>query len=474
MARQRHPTSMITLQQYIAAWIHLLLVWVHEFWDRCFGKELSFEDSSIKVRVGRPIAEGGFSVVLRATDITSPLSRGNNEYALKRIQCQDDETQQACLKEAQVHQELQRAQPHNAKYLMPLYGITWDNQVCYMLFPLLTHSLRAEVHRRIFINKDIFESRMAPWSESVVLQIFQHILQGVATMHAAGYSHCDIKLENILCKGSNVQHLTTPVLMDFGSVGPLSRALSTRQDVLDITEVASQHTTISYRPPELFSGELRVGDSDLDYTKVDVWSCGCVLFAILFGASPSESEFHRRTGRLQIVDCTQLKVLQDITKPPPDAPATKWYSSDLLALVEWILNKNRHERPTIAQVQVRVNYLLNPNGMDIEHPDTSFFASSPFNGRSMTYWRLYKGDRLRLAGAYFAHMDVNCPSHIEELMDKEENQGFIRCVLSQKWDWRKNEFAVLTDPLYWPTQLWHIGWSAPTQSSIQDMAILLL
>lgn len=383
MVRQRHTTTMITLQQYIATWIHKVICWLHEVWDRWFGQVLSFPDSSITVRVGRPIAEGGFSVVLRATDVTSPLSRGNNEYALKRIQCQDDETRQACLKEAQVHQELQRAQPHNAKYLMPLYGITWDNQTCYMLFPLLTHSLRAEVHRRIFINKDIFESRMAPWSESIVLQIFQHLLQAVATIHSAGYSHCDIKLENILCKGSNIQHLTTPVLMDFGSVGPLSRSLTTRQDVLEIAEIASQHTTISYRPPELFAGELRVGDVDLDYTKVDVWSCGCVLFAILFGASPTESEFHRRTGRLQIVDCTQLKVLQDVPKPSPDVPAAKWYSSDLIGLVEWILNKDRQERPTIAHVQSRVNYLLNPNGVDEE----DFFTSSPFpfNGRSMTY-----------------------------------------------------------------------------------------
>ena len=385
MGQRRQRTRMITLQQYILTWIHRLFGWFQELWDRWFGQVLSFEESSIKVRVGRPIAEGGFSVVFRATDITSPRGRGNIEYALKRIQCQDDETRQACLKEAQVHKELQKAQPHNGKYLMPLYGVTWDHQTCYMLFPLLTHSLRAEVHRRIFLNNDIFESRMAPWSESVVLQIFQHLLQAVATMHAAGYSHRDIKLENILCKGSNIQHLTTPVLMDFGSVGPLSRSLASRQDVLEIAEIASQHTTISYRPPELFAGELRVGDMDLDYTKVDVWSCGCVLFAILFGASPSESEFHRKTGRLQIVDCSQLKVLQNITEPPVDSPAAKWYSSDLMRLVEWILNKDRHERPSISQVQARVNYILNPKGTDVEDPDASFFVSSPFSGRSMTY-----------------------------------------------------------------------------------------
>ena len=386
MAR-RPKIIMITLQQYIVNWIHQLYAFVQALWDRWFGQILIFDDSFLKVRVGRPIAEGGFSVVLRATD----LNRGTNEYALKRIHCMDEETRQACRDEIQVHQELQKGQPQNAKYLMPLYGVTWENENtwCYMLFPLLQHSLRAEVHRRIFVNnKDIFESRMAPWSESVVLQIFQHLLQGVATMHGAGYAHCDIKLENILCKGSNVQHLICPVLMDFGSVGPLYRSLSSRQDVIEIAEIASQHTTVSYRPPELFPGEVRVGDVDLDYRKVDVWSCGCVLFAILFGASPSEAEFHRRTGRLQIVDCTQLKVLQELPKPSMDLPSAQWYSSDMWALIQWILNKNRHERPTIAQVQTRVAQLLNPHTMDAEAPDTSFFSDlrgNPFNERTKSY-----------------------------------------------------------------------------------------
>jgi serine/threonine kinase 16 len=398
---------MITLQQYILAWIHRLRVWFQELVDRFFGQVLSFEDSQIRVRVGRPLAEGGFSVVLRAVDLTQQQHTHHKvEYALKRIQCHDEETRQVCLHEAQVHQALQRAQPQNAKYLMPLYGMTWaddnNNRVCYMLFPLFPYSLRAEVHRRILNNPDVYENRRPPWnSESVVLQIFQHLLQAVATMHSLGYAHCDIKLDNILCKGSNVQHLTTPVLMDFGSARtPLHRSLRTRQDVLDVVDTASQHTTVSYRPPELFAGELRAGDdttsnsNDLDYAKVDVWSCGCVLFAILFGASPCESEFHRRTGRLQIVDCTQLKVLQDrLPQPPADLPPAHWYSPQLLQLVEWILTKDRHQRPTIPQVQARVNHLLNGNnghGGDIETQSSnpSFFETepfAPFNGRSMTY-----------------------------------------------------------------------------------------
>lgn len=376
---------MITLRQYIAAWIHAVLSWIQGLWDKFFGQILEFEESGLSVRVGQPLAEGGFSVVLRATDTNN---RGQ-VYALKRIRCHDPESVQNCEQEAQVHQSFQFGQPHNAKFLMPLYGITWaeQKQVCYMLFPIFPHSLRSEVNNRIFFKDHLsqkLDARMPPWSESVVLQIFQHLLQGVATMHTAGFSHRDIKLENILCKGCNVQHLTTPVLMDFGSAGPLSRPLKSRSDVLDIPEIASQHTTISYRPPELFPGELRVGEADLDYRKVDVWSCGCVLFAILYGASPFESEFNRRTGRINIVDCTQLRVLGDVPKPPSDTPPAKWYSAEIVELIDWILTKDRIMRPTIEQVQARVNLLLNPQSVDVEE-NLFDMRNAPFAGRSMTY-----------------------------------------------------------------------------------------
>jgi hypothetical protein len=87
--------------------------------------------------------------------------------------------------------------------------------------------------------------------------------------------------------------LTQPVLMDFvGIAGPLHRTVSTQCDVLEILEEASQHTTLSYQPLELFSGELWTssnssssirdnGDDVLDYTKCDMWMLGFTLFATL-------------------------------------------------------------------------------------------------------------------------------------------------------------------------------------------------
>lgn len=413
---------MITLQQYVMAWIQKLISFFRNLWDRLTGQVLTFEESGITVRVSsKPLAEGGFSVVFAAKDVRPP----HRPYALKRIRCHDAESRNACQREAQVHQRLQQAHPQNPQFLLPLYGVLWTNsstvsssrsaaEYCYMLFPMMPHSLRAEVNQKLFSEQrsNPFASKVSPWQESVILQVMDHVLEGVARMHQAGYSHRDIKLENILCQG--LHHLTRPVLMDFGSAGPLTRSLTSRQDVLDIAETAGEHTTISYRPPELFPGELRVvsntndPDALLDYAKVDVWSCGCVLFALMYGASPFESEFDRRTGAIRIVECSQLRVLGKTPQPSKDSPASQWYSPELTAMVEWILTANRHQRPSLSQVQTRLHLIMEdkyPHLVAVANRGTSqalhaggpasassfslaeeeFFGSDPFSGRSMTY-----------------------------------------------------------------------------------------
>ncbi|KAL3904443.1 MAG: hypothetical protein SGARI_004920 [Bacillariaceae sp.] len=293
---------------------------------------------------------------------------------------------------------------------MPLLGMTFtdNNSMCYMLFPFYPYSLRQEINQRIFDPlQELEESQQKhqhsalrskhkqqlndllnfqPWNEAVVLKMFQHLCEAVSAMHQSGYTHRDIKVENVLLQGSNTHHLTQPVLMDFGSAGPVQRSLATRRDVLEIPEEASQHSTISYRPPELFAGELRTGNSSsgssaeediLDYAKCDVWMLGCTLFATLYGASPSECEFSRQTGQVRIVECTHNKVLGPIPKPSADTPTAKWYSPQIKELVEWILTQDRHARPNLSQVTARVNLLLQRHGND---SDPDIRASSNTGG----------------------------------------------------------------------------------------------
>jgi serine/threonine protein kinase len=96
----------------------------------------------------------------------------------------------------------------------------------------------------------------------------------------------------------------------------------------------------------------------LDYTKVDVWMLGCSLFAMHYGASPFECEFHRSNGKIKIVDCTQLRVLGAIPYPPSNTAPSQWYSTDLKDLIGWMLTQHREQRPTLLQVMARVDALL--------------------------------------------------------------------------------------------------------------------
>jgi len=98
------------------------------------------------------------------------------------------------------------------------------------------------------------------------------VMSGLETLHRAGYSHRDVKLENLLVsQGGKL------LLGDFGSAAPLKTADGT--PVRHWTAVGSE----SYMAPEV----LGYG-SDFDGAKADVWSTGVVLYAIVAGEFPFE------------------------------------------------------------------------------------------------------------------------------------------------------------------------------------------
>lgn len=298
-------------------------------------------DTGRKVRMGRQIAEGGFSYVFEATD------DAGRKYALKRIYLGDAETLEACRREAGLH----RVTRH--KNLMPLLGMTLEerNTICYMLFPYVPHSLRAEVNRRFFSSTEPAN----PWLEVRALEIFLGILDGVQALHETNHSHRDLKLENVLLLPDD----KTPIIMDFGSAGPLVQSIETRQQVLQLVEDAASHTTLPYRPPELLEGGVRAGDDDVDFGAVDVWSLGCTLFAILYGASPFECEFVRTSG-IRIVDCTSLRILGDLPRMPEEMQ--KWYSAETMDLIKKMLTQDRMKRPSLEQVIADVERLIQQQG----------------------------------------------------------------------------------------------------------------
>eukprot|EP00581_Thalassiosira_minuscula_P016879 CAMPEP_0183731944 /NCGR_PEP_ID=MMETSP0737-20130205/36935_1 /TAXON_ID=385413 /ORGANISM="Thalassiosira miniscula, Strain CCMP1093" /LENGTH=516 /DNA_ID=CAMNT_0025964805 /DNA_START=255 /DNA_END=1805 /DNA_ORIENTATION=- len=351
-----------------------------------------------------------------------PSSR---KYALKRINCSDHELVQSCRHEAGIHRSL----PSNHPNLLELLGLKFDlldenetstssrssssrnnnnnnnihneYNVCYMLFPYLPHSLRGEITARNILY-DPYDNqnggRRRPFATREIVPLFGGLLDALLAMHNANLSHRDVKLENVLLKYNNYgdhRHGNssskalsfTPVVMDFGSAGPLTAQLSSRSMVLTAVETAASHTTMPYRPPELFEGGLRHGPREiLDYGKVDVWSLGCVLFGLMHGTSPFEMEYPRSNGGcsnnpnnnndeqyglVRIVECTHLKILGEVPFPPwmgsglgnsPNAGAggdgrNGKYPTSLYKFVRYMVHHDRNQRPNIHEVVKRYEEL---------------------------------------------------------------------------------------------------------------------
>ena len=143
---------------------------------------------------------------------------------------------------------------------------------------------------------------------------------------------------------------------------------TTRRDVLSVVDEAAQHTTLPYRPPELFEGGIRTGTT-LDYRAVDVWSLACTLHALLYGASPFECDFAVTSGgacTIRIVDCTHLSVLGSV--PIPRGAIADWYKRTdwRTLLLEPMLSPDPALRPTLPEVIAVTERLIQQLGGTVD------------------------------------------------------------------------------------------------------------
>jgi calcium-dependent protein kinase len=114
-------------------------------------------------------------------------------------------------------------------------------------------------------------------SEIQLREVTQQLFETLHYLHQRAIVHRDIKLENILYDASAAKLK----LIDFG-ICRKHRRRGAKFDMLTITG------TLYYRAPEMFTGG---GYNE----KVDIWAAGVLLYKIVTGRTPFESEYHSQT-----------------------------------------------------------------------------------------------------------------------------------------------------------------------------------
>lgn len=153
--------------------------------------------------------------------------------------------------------------------------------------------------------------------EDTARRYFQQLISAVGFCHARGVFHRDLKPENLLLDDNGDLKVS-----DFG-LSAVSEQI--RQDGLFHTFCG----TPAYVAPEVLS---RKG---YDGAKVDVWSCGVILFVLMAGYLPFN-------------DQNVMAMYRKIYKGEFRCP--RWFSSDLTKLLFRLLDTNPKTRITIPEI----------------------------------------------------------------------------------------------------------------------------
>lgn len=151
--------------------------------------------------------------------------------------------------------------------------------------------------------------------EKEACKFFQQIIAGVEYIHKLNIVHRDLKPENLLLDANkNIK------IVDFG----LSNTFS-HNELLN-TACGSP----CYAAPEMIAGMKYHGD------KIDMWSCGVILYALVCGFLPFEDP-----------DTTKLykKILTGKYLIP------RFLSEQVVELISLILRQDPDERPSISALR---------------------------------------------------------------------------------------------------------------------------
>ncbi|CCD24945.1 putative serine/threonine protein kinase KIN4 NDAI_0E01290 [Naumovozyma dairenensis CBS 421] len=263
--------------------------------------------------LGATLGEGEFGKVKLGWSTASPtasLDSNSKQIAIKLIR--RDYVKKGSDKEIKIYREI------NALKLL-----THPNIV--RLEEVLQNSKYIGIVLEFASGGEFYKylQRKRRLKEPHACQLFAQLISGVTYMHSKGLVHRDLKLENLLLdKNENL------IITDFGFVN----------EFFGSNELMKR----SCGSPCYAAPELVLSTEPYRARKVDIWSCGIILYAMLAGYLPWDDDSQNPNGD------DIGKLYQYITKTALKFPA---YISPLARdLIRKILTANPSRRISISYI----------------------------------------------------------------------------------------------------------------------------
>ncbi len=144
------------------------------------------------------------------------------------------------------------------------------------------------------------------------IDLFIPVCNAIQHAHQKGILHRDLKPSNVLIEICDEN--PTPKVIDFG----LAKALEHTTKLTDktmFTEFGQVVGTMQYMSPE----QAEMNNLDID-TRTDIYSLGVLLYELLIGSTPLDTETVGNNGLLHVLDL--------IRETDPPTPSKRLHASD--------------------------------------------------------------------------------------------------------------------------------------------------